>query len=259
MYKSIILDKADGIATITLNMPQTMNALCVEINTEILSALEEISGDESVRVLIITGGEKVFAAGANIRDMMDAKPFESLALCQLPHRLNDALEQLPIPVIAVINGMALGGGLELALACDFRVAAEDCVLGLPEAGLGIIPGAGGTQRLLRLVGLAKTQEIVMLGNKIKGKEAEAIGLVTKVTEVGGAMEEALKMAGRLKKVPAASLKFAKAAIHFGASHDITAGKEHEKALFALCFSGLDQREGMAAFAEKRPPVYTHGR
>ena len=258
-YEHIIYIKDNGVATIKLNRPKAYNALCKAVNHELEHVLRNVAGDMSVRVLILTGGEKVFAAGADITEMMNATPLDAEKVATQAHNINDILSSFPLPVIAAVNGMALGGGLELALACDFRIVGQKAMLGLPEVGLGILPGAGGTQRLAKLVGVGRAKEIIMLGRNIKGVEAYEMGLATKAVADDQVMVEALQLAEELKKKPAAALRMAKTAIEYGANHDIDTGKLFEKMLFSLAFSTADQREGMSAFQEKRAPEYRHTR
>lgn len=258
-YEALIFEMGDGVAKITLNRPKTFNALCKAINDELEDVVRVVAKDPGLRVLILSGGPKNFAAGADIREMMEAGPLEAEKTALQAHRINDAFESLPVPVIASICGMALGGGLELALACDFRVVAEDAVLGLPEVGLGILPGAGGTQRLARLIGPARAKEAIMLGDRWSGKQAFELGLATKLAPAEKVEEESMKLAARLQAKPAAALMLAKAAADFGDSFGPAAGKAMERALFSLAFSTQDQKEGMKAFAEKRSPIYKHDR
>ena len=178
-FENVILNLDEGIATIVLNRPQAMNALCDALNTDLLEAIRAVYADGTVRALIITGSGKAFAAGADIKEMINANQFDAERTASKAHSINDVLEALPIPVIAAVNGPALGGGCEIALSCDFRVAGESSAFGLPEVGLGIIPGAGGTQRLTKIVGPVKAKEIIMAGKVVKGKEAYEIGLVIK--------------------------------------------------------------------------------
>jgi enoyl-CoA hydratase len=257
-YEHIFFECNEGAAVITINRPKFMNALCGALNLEMLDALDRIEKDPAVRAVILSGGPKVFAAGADIAEMLNATPGDAEKISALGRRVHDRIESLPVPVIAAINGPALGGGCELALACDFRIAAEDALFALPEVGLGIIPGAGGTQRLLPLVGPSITKEMVLLGRKVKGDEAERIGLVNKAVSPASVMESALEMARKLSKMPAVALALAKEAISAGLNETLNQGKSHERRLFSLAFSTPDQKEGMCSLVEKRAPVYKHG-
>ncbi len=258
-FKNIILNIEDGIATITLNRPTALNALCNDLNDDMIEAINIVRQDLSTRVLIITGSKKAFAAGADIKEMMNSNQFEAERTSEKAHYINDTLESLPIPVIAAVNGPALGGGCELSLSCDFRIAGENAMFGLPEVGIGVIPGAGGTQRLTKMIGAVKAREMVMAGKMVKGKEAYDIGLVTKCVADDHVLDEALKYAKKLCKKPASALQFAKSAINYAVDNDINTGKRFEKALFSSCFSTEDQKEGMKAFTEKRNPDYGNER
>lgn len=258
-FKNVLLKKEDNIATITLNRPTALNALCNDLNDDMIEAINIIRQDLDIRVLIITGSEKAFAAGADIKEMMDSNLFEAERTSEKAHYINDTLESLPIPVIAAVNGPALGGGCELSLACDFRIAGENAMFGLPEVGIGVIPGAGGTQRLTKMIGAVKAKEMVMSGKMVKGREAYEIGLVTKCVADEEVMEAAVKYAKKLCQKPASALQFAKSAINYAVDNDINTGKRFEKALFSSCFSTEDQKEGMKAFTEKRRPEYSNKR
>lgn len=258
-FENIILTIENSIATIKLNRPQAMNALCNALNDNLIEALNIIKSDISVRALILTGSSKAFAAGADIKEMLNADQFVAERTAEKAHFINDTLEALPIPVIAAVNGPAFGGGCELALCCDFRIVGEKAMFGLPEVGLGIIPGAGGTQRLTKLIGPVKSKEMVMAGKVVKGEEAFEIGLATKCVPDEEVMDEAMSYAEKLCEKPAASLQYAKSAINYAVDNDINTGKRFEKYLFSLCFSTEDQKEGMTAFVEKRDPKYNHKR
>jgi enoyl-CoA hydratase len=254
---NIIFEKDNDIAVITLNRPKAMNALCSALNLELLDVLSGLANPGKIRALIVTGGGKVFAAGADIREMLTASPMRAEETARLGQRVNDALEALPVPVIAAVNGAAMGGGCELALSCDFRIAGENAVFSLPEVGLGILPGAGGTQRLLPLVGLSVAREMVLLGRKVRGAEAARIGLANRAAADEAVMETALSFAADLLKMPAVSLRLAKKSINEGVNNTLAAGKKQETAAFALAFSAPDQREGMQALLDRRAPAYKH--
>ena len=256
-YENIIFSVKDGIATIQLNRPKAYNALCSAINRDILSALDEVEADSGIRVLILTGNEKAFAAGADIGEMATAGPNRARELCSGGIDINDRLESMPIPVIAAVGGLAWGGGCELALACDFRIGGPKTSLKLPEVSLGIIPGANGTQRLLSLVGPAKAKELVMLCLAVKGEEALKLGLLTRLVDDADVLNEAYKLAEELNAMPGRALAAAKWSINAGANDSIAVGKQVECAEFCLLFDTHDQKEGMAAFAEKRTPHYTN--
>lgn len=257
VYENIIYRVNDGIATIQLNRPQAYNALNSAINRDILAALDEVAADGSIRVLVMTGSEKAFAAGADIGEMAHASPNFAREFCVPAIEINNRLECMPIPTIAAVSGLAWGGGCEMTLACDFRVGGPRTSFKLPEVSLGIIPGANGTQRLLSLVGPAKAKEIVMLCRVVKGDEAFGMGLLTRLVEDAEVLGEAYKLAGELKAMPGRALAAAKASIAAGSLGTIAEGEKVESAEFCLLFDTHDQKEGMAAFAEKRAPHYTN--
>jgi enoyl-CoA hydratase len=254
-YEHILFECNEGIAVIIINRPKFMNALCGALNLELLAVFSEIESNNEIRSVILSGGPKVFAAGADINEMINATPGDAEKTSALGHKVHDTIEALPVPVIAAVNGPALGGGCELALACDFRIAAVDALFALPEVSLGIIPGAGGTQRLLPLVGPSVAREMVLLGRKVKGTEAEQIGLVNKALPPESVMDSAFEMARKLSKMPAVALALAKQAILAGLNETLSQGKSHERCLFSLSFSSPDQKEGMCSFVEKRKAVY----
>ncbi|MFZ5633278.1 MAG: enoyl-CoA hydratase-related protein [Bacillota bacterium] len=254
-YKNILLEKDGNIALITLNRPEVRNALDPLTWAEIRSATRECRFDANVRVVIITGaGGKAFASGADIRSLRERETLEVLK-SEAQEALND-IENLEKPVIAAIDGFALGGGCELALACDIRIATERSKLGQPEVNLGIIPGAGGTQRLQRVVGIAKAKELIFTGDIISAREAREIGLVNKVVEDPGALLAAAReMAGKIIAKGPVAVSLAKTAINVGANTDINTGLLFEKHAQAVAFSTGDRIEGTTAFLEKRKPDF----
>ena len=256
-YNSILFSVSNDIATIQINRPKAYNALNSEVNAEILSALDEVDASKSIRVLIVTGNEKAFAAGADIGELAEAGPNRSREICTAALEINDRLEQMSIPTIAAVNGLAWGGGGELALACDFRIGGPKTSFKFPEVSLGIIPGANGTQRLLSLVGPAKARELVMLCRAVKGEEAFKLGLLTALTGDAEVLDEAYRLAGELSAMPGKALTAAKRAINAGMLGTISDGKKTECFEVCMLFDTHDQKEGMAAFAEKRTPVYTN--
>ncbi len=256
-FKNILYSVQEGVVLIQINRPKAYNALNTATNEELEKALDLIGKDESARVLIITGNEKVFVAGADVSELMDADPEGAFCNCSLAHRVFKRIENLSIPTIAAVNGMALGGGLELALSCDFRIAGEKAVFGLPEITLGIIPGAGGTQRLARLVGSSYAKEMIFLGKKVPADRALAIGLVNETVADDQVLEAAKKMASKLCKMPAVALALAKESINYGVGHFLKEGLEYEQEKFSSAFDTDDQKEGMKAFFERRPPVFSH--
>lgn len=255
-FKHILYDFAEGIVTITLNRPQVLNALNSEVFTEMGQVIDRAGKDDLVRVLLITGGEKVFAAGADIAEMSVAQPMDIYRFSAVMHETLGKIEALGKPVIAVINGYALGGGLELALACDLRIASETAKFGLPEINLGIFPGGGGTQRLPRLVGIGRAKELIYTGEMISADTAFRMGLVNRVVPVGQAMDEGKKLAQKLVAKGAVALLLAKVAVNTGLDTDLASGITIERQCFALLFSTEDQKEGMSAFLEKRKANFT---
>ena len=255
-YEVILLTKQDGIATITLNRPP-MNPLNTQVYQELIQAIDDIQVDPSVKAVIITGaGEKAMAAGADILEMANLTPVEVYTFCHNIMVAFSKIENLGKPVIAAINGFCLGGGTELTLTCDFRIAADTAKFGLPEINLGIIPGTGGTQRLPRLIGIAKAKELIFLGDIIDATTALTIGLVNKVVPLSSLMEEAVKLAKKLATKPAVAMKMAKASINTGMNLDITSALTLEIQNVILAFASDDSKEGMTAFMEKRKPNFT---
>jgi len=234
-----------------------MNPLGSQVFQELIQAIDDIQADPSVKAVIITGaGEKALAAGADITEMVNLTPVEGHTFCQNPFVALTKIESLGKPVIAAINGLCLGGGTELTLACDFRIASDTAKFGQPEINLGIIPGAGGTQRLPRLIGTAKAKELIFLGEIIDANTALNIGLVNKVVPLSSLMEEAVKLAKKLASKPAVAMKMAKSSINIGMNLDLTSALTLEIQNFILTFASDDRKEGMSAFVEKRKPNYT---
>lgn len=255
-FNSIILTKENTTRIITLNRPQAMNALNAELIEEMNAALDMIAGDQETRVLIITGGDKVFAAGGDIKAMMECDPQGAKAYVEPIHRAFNKIANLAKPTIAAVSGHALGGGAELAAACDFRIASDNAVFGFPEINLGIFPAAGGSQRIPRLIGISKTKELMFTGNLIDASKALAIGLVNQVVPRDEVMQEAGKLAAKLGAKSPLALSYLKKSIHAGLDTDINAGLMQELEKLMLLFSTSDQKEGMKAFMEKRKPVFT---
>ena len=255
-YENITLEKKDGIAILTINRPEVLNALNKRTIEEIEMAVEDVEKDENVRVLIITGaGEKAFVAGADINEFVGIDVVTAKELSRKFQLLLNRIETLGKPVIAAINGLALGGGCELAMACDIRIASDKAKLGQPEINLGIIPGAGGTQRLPRLVGVAKAKELIFTGDIIDAREAERIGLVNRVVPPDKVMEEAENLAKKLLEKSPFILKLAKEAINTGMNMDIYSAIVLENDLVTIAFTTEDKEEGMKAFMEKRKPEF----
>jgi len=227
-----------------------------EVMTEILDAATICEKDEKIKALILTGaGDKAFVAGADISQMQDSTSVEILPLMELGHRTLRLIETMPKPSIAAINGFALGGGTEIALACDIRFASEKAVFGQPEILIGLIPGWGGTQRLPRLVGMGIAKEMILGGGQINAQRAYEIGLVNKVFSQDELLEETRKFARKLTKLPAFALKMAKNAMNYGFDLPLDNANKLEISCVAQCFSTQDQKEGMKAFLEKRKPNF----
>lgn len=258
-YENIIFQIEEGIATITFNRPEVLNALNKESLKELSHALDEISADEDIRVLILTGaGEKSFVAGADISMFPTFNVLKAKLFSEMGHNLMSKLQELPIPVIAAVNGFALGGGCEVAIACDFIYASENAMFGLPEITLGIIPGYGGTQRLPRLIGMNMAKEMIFTGKMIPATEAHFIGLVNKVCPQEQLMDEVIKTAKSIVSKGKVSLRAAKQAINNGMNVDLDTGLRIETDAFALCLASPDAIEGTSAFLEKREANFKGG-
>jgi len=256
-YASILYQVDQGIATITFNRPKALNALNQALLEELSRGLDAIAADEDIRVLILTGaGEKAFVAGADITELATFTALQAKVFSRAGQAIIAKLQELPIAVIAAVNGFALGGGSEIALACDFIYAAENAKFGLPEITLGLIPGFGGTQRLPRLIGPNRAKELIFTGKMISAAEAAQIGLVNKVCAPAALMEEALKTARDIAAKGRVSLREAKQAVNRGLNTDLATGGSIEADAFALTLASADAKEGTAAFLEKRKAVFT---
>ena len=253
--KYVRFEKKEGIGWIQFNRPEKLNALNPYVMKDLETVVVRCEEDEDIKVLVLKGNEKAFAAGADIENMSRGDIKFAYELTDLTLRVQERLADLPKPSIAAISGYALGAGCEVALCCDFRIAAENAVLGLPEITLGIIPGGGGTQRLPRLVGLGPATELVFLGETIKADRAERIGLVNKVVPLDQLESEAKSLACKLMERPTMALRAAKTAVRKGLSTSLKEGLQIEQDLFSMLFGTHDQKEGMAAFMEKRKPVF----
>jgi enoyl-CoA hydratase len=258
-YENIVYEVKDGIAFITFNRPKSLNALNSALLAEFSQALDDIATNENIRVLVLTGaGDKSFVAGADISELATFDSLKAKAFAKRGHDIINKLQQLPIAVIAAVNGFALGGGTEIAIACDFIYASENAKFGQPEINLGVIPGFGGTQRLPRLIGTNMAKELIFTGKMISGAEALQLGLVNQVLPQDKLMEEVIKTAGAIASKGKASLRAAKQAINNGMNVDLASGCNIEIDAFSLCYASPDAKEGTSAFLKKRKPEFKGG-
>jgi enoyl-CoA hydratase len=255
--ETVILKAREGrVAILTVNRPDKLNALNDQVRDEMLAALAEIQADDSVGVVVITGaGEKSFIAGADISEFAGRTPFDQRHSMRSP-RIFDVMSSFPKPVIAMINGFCLGGGCELALSCDIRVASDKARFGQPEIKLGLIPGGGGTQRLPRLVGMGHAMRIILSGDMIPAEEAGRIGLADLVVPHDELRAKTLELAAKIASFSPLTVKVAKESLRASEKLAIEDGISYERDLFCLCFSTRDKEEGVAAFLEKRPAAWT---
>ncbi len=255
-YSNLVDDGAKGTRTITISRPKVHNALDATTLQELTAAFTAIDSDPEIRCVILTGaGEKAFVAGADLAFMAGIGPDEARRFATLGHRLSDLMEGLHAPIIAAVNGFALGGGLELALACDFIVASSSARLGQPELGVGVIPGFGGTQRLARRVGIARARELVYTGTQLSAEDARAIGLVNTVVPPANLMATVRGLAEAIGQRAPLAVAAAKRAIRAGEDLPLGRALAFETEQFAALFATADQKEGMRAFLEKRPPEF----
>ena len=249
------VEREDGIAVLTIDRQEKLNALDRQVVEEIGQALLELEA-ERPRAIVVTGaGERAFIAGADIRAMSVMDPIEAKQFSEIGHAAMALLDRSPVPTIAAVNGFALGGGCEVAIACDVRIAAENASFGFPEVGLGILPGMGGTQRLPRLIGPALAKELIFTGRRIRADEAREIGLVNRVVGQGEALNSAMELAAEISANGPLAVRHAKAAANRALDVDLVSGLEYEADQFALLFATEDAREGMNAFSEKRKPKF----
>lgn len=254
-YETITVEKRENIAILTINRPDKLNSLNSKVHAEGVAALDNLRNDEKVRVVVITGaGEKSFIAGADISEFAGKTPVTQRSSF-LERTLFNSIEVFPKPIIAMINGFCLGGGCELALACDIRLASEKARFGQPEINLGIIPGGGGTQRLTKLIGEGKSMEMILTGDMIDAQTALGLGLVNDVFAPEELESKTLEMANKIAEKSPIALQMAKEAVKLASKSNLDEGLRREIDLFTICFSTEDKEEGVAAFLEKRKPVF----
>lgn len=255
-YKNILIEKIEGISILKINRPKALNALNVHTLTEIEMAITTLSKDPDIGIIILTGaGEKSFVAGADIGEMINMTQSEGKAFVEMGHRVLNLLEDIPKPVLAAVNGYALGGGLELALACDMIFASENAKFGLPEINLGIIPGFGGTQRLSRVVGKMLAKQLIMTGEIFSVEKATKIGLVNDVFNSEDFMDQVIDFAKIILSKPSLAVSSVKSVINNGINMPIRDAGLLEILKFTILMTTEDQKEGMQAFLEKRKPVF----
>lgn len=255
-YSNILFDLQDGIGCLTFNRPKALNALNPQTLDELADAIQRARLDDALRVLVVTGaGDKAFIAGADITEFNKMNSLQARLFAEKGQEVFFRIEQLPKPVIACVNGFALGGGCELAMSCDFIYASDKARFGQPEVNLGIMPGFGGTQRLSRLVGRAKAKELCMTAEMIDAQQAKELGLVAKVFPAEQLMDETMKVARTLVAKSAGVLRSIKRVVDCGADVDLRSGCALEAEAFGVCFGSEDRNEGVSAFLEKRKPVF----
>ncbi len=254
-YESILVERRDRVALITINRPEKRNALNIQTRQEGAAVLEELREDEEVRVVVFTGaGDKAFIAGADIAEFAGRTAITQRDV-MTARSLFTAIDTFPKPVIAMVNGYCLGGGCELALACDLRIASETASFGQPEINLGIIPGGGGTQRLTHLIGEGKAMEMILTGDIVDAKTAFTLGLVNMVVPAADLEAKTMEIANRIAEKSPVALRMAKEAVKTASRANLAEGLRREVDLFALCFSSEDKDEGVKAFLEKRKPAF----
>jgi enoyl-CoA hydratase len=255
-FETILLEKRERVGLITLNRPKALNALCAQLIAELEQALNELEADADIGAIVVTGNERAFAAGADIKEMKD-RAFIDVFTTDFITKGWERLAQCRKPTIAAVAGYALGGGCEIAMMCDMIIAADDAKFGQPEITIGTIPGAGGTQRLARAVGKAKAMDLVLTGRMMDAAEAERSGLVARIVPADKLLDEALAIAAKIASFSLPSVMMAKEAVNQAFETGLAAGLKFERRLFHATFGTLDQNEGMTAFTEKRPPVFKH--
>ena len=254
-YTKLIIEKQEDICIVKINNPQAMNALNSTVLSELDCAFSQIESDQTIKVVILTGEGRAFVAGADISQMSTMSAAEGKAFGEQGAAVFRKIEQIKVPVIAAVNGFALGGGCELAMACDIRIASAKAKFGQPEVGLGITPGFSGTQRLPRLVGMGVAKELIYTADIIGADEAYRIGLVNKVAEPEALMDQAIEMAKKIASKAPIAVRYSKEAINRGCQVDIDTAIAIEANLFGLCFASEDQKEGMSSFLNKKAPEF----
>jgi len=255
-FQNISYHVEDGqVGVLTMNRPEVLNALNIAAFGELNQLFDRLEKEKTLTALVVTGAGRAFAAGADLSECIDAGIEENRSYAGLAQQTFNRLEHLPFPVIAAVNGYALGGGCELCLACDIRIAGEKAVFGLPEVGLGVIPCFGATQRLPRIIGEGAAKELIFTGRKIKAEEAKTLGLVGRVVPQEKLMETALGIAGEMRDKSPLAIRYAKLALNHTRDMLLAAGLEYEKNISAICYGLPDKAEGMNAFMEKRKPVF----
>ncbi len=253
-YEHILVERRDAVGLITLNRPQALNALCTPLIEELGKAIDDLEADDAIGAIVLTGSDKAFAAGADIKEMQP----KSYMDCYLDDFITDGWERVAAtrkPTIAAVAGYALGGGCEMAMMCDFIIAADTAKFGQPEITLGVIPGAGGTQRLTRFVGKSKAMEMCLTGRMMDADEAERCGLVSRVVAADELLDDAIKTAGKIAAMSRPVVYMAKESVNRSYETTLAEGVRFERRLFHSCFATEDQTEGMAAFTEKRKPDF----
>ena len=250
---TVLLEREEPIAVVRLNRPEALNALSNQLMSELVGALENLDDDEAVRCIVIAGDEKAFASGADIGELSDSAPLE----LYFGGRIDkwDAIRSLRTPIVAAVSGYCLGGGCELAMACDLIVASQTAQFGQPETNLGVLPGAGGTQRLTRAIGKSKAMDVILTGRFLTAREAEAAGLVARVVAAEAWLDEAKRVAREIAAKAPVATRLAKEAVNRAYEGPLSLGIDYERRLLALAFASEDSKEGLTAFKEKRRPDF----